>query len=441
MKPAQNMGAMPAYLTGPMARNSSASLVMKLFALGSGFLFAVAAARLLGPSGYGIVAVAISAATVVTTIGLLGIDGLALRETATRVARKEWGELRRFIRWASLSVLGASMVAALLLAGASRLTGAYDDALLLVSVAVPLLAGLLLVRGIVQGAGHVIAAQVPSDIVRWIVTLALIAILLLQGEKRVGAVIGVVVAALAVSLTVSVALLRRLLTGYPKAELLGSRPKHWVAEASPFLALALFGIVGTEISTLLLGWLAGPREAGLYQPIAKLAPIMLLATYSIEAALVPPMVQKWEDGDRAGLQRLLRRSAIASLVTTATISAAILIASPWILAAFGEEFTRYRSYLYWIAAAQMVSAALGASPLLLAMVGKMRPRLQAQAATLIVQAGLCMALIPSLGAAGAAISLTAAIVVWATLHWLLAWRATGIDTSFFGALPLPGETA
>jgi O-antigen/teichoic acid export membrane protein len=75
------------------------------------------------------------------------------------------------------------------------------------------------------------------------------------------------------------------------------------------------------------------------------------------------------------------------------------------------------------------------------MVGSMRPRLQAQAATLAVQAGLCIVLIPRLGAAGAAISLTAAILVWAILHWLLAWRDTGIDTSSFGALGLLRKTA
>ena len=195
-------------LTGPMARHSAASLAMKFFALGCGFLFAVAAARLLGPSGYGIVAVAISAATVVATIALLGIDGLALRETAALVTRQKWGELHAFIRWASLSVLGSSTLAALLLGGIGLLPGPFHNALVLMSFAVPPLAGIFLLRGILQGAGHVIAAQVPSDIVRWTGTLILISILILAGDSRTEAVIAAVIISLAASLAVSAVLSR-----------------------------------------------------------------------------------------------------------------------------------------------------------------------------------------------------------------------------------------
>ena len=50
---------LPASMTGPMARNSGVSLGAKMFALGAGFLYAVTAARVLGPAGYGIVAVVI----------------------------------------------------------------------------------------------------------------------------------------------------------------------------------------------------------------------------------------------------------------------------------------------------------------------------------------------------------------------------------------------
>jgi hypothetical protein len=43
--------------------------------------------------------------------------------------------------------------------------------------------------------------------------------------------------------------------------------------------------------------------------------------------------------------------------------------------------------------------------------------------------GLGLAFIPKLGAVGAVISLVAAILVWSLLHWWLALRTTGIDTS------------
>jgi O-antigen/teichoic acid export membrane protein len=102
-----------------------------------------------------------------------------------------------------------------------------------------------------------------------------------------------------------------------------------------------------------------------------------------------------------------------------------------ILAVFGPEFTRYQYLLLWIAVAQLINAATGAAPLLLAMGGDMKRRIRAQAATLVTQAGLGLLLIPYFGAVGAAMSLIGAILTWSLLHWWLALRATNIDTSVF----------
>ena len=48
---------------GPVARGSLMSIAIRVAALGLGFLQAVLTARLLGPEGYGTVAVALSIAT------------------------------------------------------------------------------------------------------------------------------------------------------------------------------------------------------------------------------------------------------------------------------------------------------------------------------------------------------------------------------------------
>ena len=318
------------------------------------------------------------------------------------------------------------------MASSSFLASGFGNALLLSSIAVPLLAALLLSRAMLQGLGRVVAAQIPYDVIRWAVTLVLIAILLVEGDGSPEAAIVAVLIGLAISLSVSVTLLNQFIARLPASEdEKNPNQSRWLSLAFPFLAIADFGIVGTELSTLLLGSLAGPREAGLYQPIAKSAPVMLLATYSIENVLAPRLVQKWEEGDLTGLQQLMRRSAFASFITTALITGAILLASPLIFLAFGREFAAYQSYFYWVGAAQIVNAMFGSSALLLAMVGDMASRLKGQVITLAIQASLAIILIPRLGAAGAVISLVTAIITWAILNWWLALRATGINTFAF----------
>jgi O-antigen/teichoic acid export membrane protein len=418
-----------------MARHSGGTLAAKLCGLAGGFLFSIAAARLLGPNSYGVVAVAISMATVVATVALVGINGLAVRESALMKTRQAWPELRSFVRWSARVVAAASASVAILMAASAAIPGPYSKALLLGAFAVPLLAGLHLLRGIIQGSGAVVAAQLPMEAIRWIVTLAIMGLLLVD-DSRIGAesVMVAVLVGLAAALLAAIGYAWRYLHGHGPVRWAEPRGRYWLVQSLPFLAIALFGIVGTEISTLLLGLLAGPNEAGLYQPIAKLAPLMLLANAAIEAALAPRIVQRWEISDKRGLQRLMGRSAVASTISTAIIAAAILLASPLILRAFGPEFTRYQRLLGWIATAQVINAATGSAALLLAMSGDNKRRIFAQAGTLAVQAGLGILLVPGMGAVGAVISLTSAIIIWSVLHWWIALRVTGIDTSLFGIL-------
>jgi O-antigen/teichoic acid export membrane protein len=419
---------------GAMARQSTGGLATKLFGLATGFIYAVAVARLLGPRGYGIVAVAISAATVVATVCLLGANALAVREVAAFSARKDLEGIRRFVAWSVRTVIAVSLIGALVMAAGSLFPGPYGRALLLGCALVPMLAVLHLLRGVIQGAGRVVAAQLPLDAVRWIVTLSLIGILVLVALPITpSTIILVVVVALATALGVSAFIYRECVRRIPNSGRADThRHENWLIQSLPFLAIALFGIVGTEVGTLLLGWLSGPREAGLYQPIAKLAPLMMLANAAIEAALAPRIVHSWEKHDTAGLQRLVSRSAFASTLATALIAGGIVVASPYILRAFGPEFTRYQSLVIWVAAAQVANAVTGFAPLVLAMTGDMRRRIWAQAVTMVLQAGLSFALIPSLGAVGAVIALSASILTWSLLHWWLVLRATGIDTSLLG---------
>jgi O-antigen/teichoic acid export membrane protein len=422
-------------LKGEMARRSGASLALQLFGIGSGFLFAVAAARLLGAHGYGLVAVALSVANVAAIVALLGSNGLAVREIATATARADWGRLRGFVRWSTWLVACTSILFGLVVAAVASVSGIYRDVLLLSAFAVPLLAGLQLVRGVNQGAHRIVAAQLPLDVIRWLLALSLMWFLIFdRGFSSPAQVLLIILFSYGISLAVASATVGVRVHALPRTAPSDASSVDWFAASVPFLTVALLGITATELNTLVLGSLAGPRDAGLYQPIAKIAPLMLMYKDAIEMPLAPRIAAMWEAGERQGLRRLIARSALASMVATSVVAAAILLASPWIFAAFGSEFESVRVYLYWIAAAQIANAAFGPSALLLAMTGDMRRRVQAQAVILIVQGVLTFALVPAFGVKGAAVALSIQMVAWAGINWALAKRSTGIDTSVLSAL-------
>jgi O-antigen/teichoic acid export membrane protein len=420
-------------LTGPMARHSGTSLGLQLFGIGCGFLFAVAAARLLGPRGYGLMAVALSVANVAAIVALLGANGLAVREVAASVAQADWKRLRGFVRWSVITVSMIAAFAAIGIAAASFITGPYRGVLLVGAAAVPLLAALLLLRGINQGARKIVASQLPMDVVRWVFALAATGYLLAAHvEPTPEQIVAIVLFSYAVALAIAGVALHRHLRRLPEGA--GTRAHGWLAASLPFLSVALLGIAATEMNTLLLGLISGPREAGLYQPLAKLSPLMLLAKDAIDMPLAPRIAELWQTGRREELTRLIQRSTLASALATAAVVTAILAASSFIFEAFGPEFETVRVYLYWIAAAQFANSAFGPSPLLLAMAGDMRRRIQAQAVTLLVQFVLTATLVPRFGVAGAVVALSLQIVTWSAVHWMFARRATGIDTSFLHAV-------
>jgi O-antigen/teichoic acid export membrane protein len=128
----------------------------------------------------------------------------------------------------------------------------------------------------------------------------------------------------------------------------------------------------------------------------------------------------------------MTRATTAATFATAIVAGIILLASPYILRAFGTEFVQYQYLLVWVAVAQVINAASGSAPLLLAMSGDMKRRMRAEFLTLVTQIGLAALLIPTMGAPGAVVALVAATLMWAGSHWWLALRTTGIDTSAFG---------
>jgi O-antigen/teichoic acid export membrane protein len=102
---------------------------------------------------------------------------------------------------------------------------------------------------------------------------------------------------------------------------------------------------------------------------------------------------------------------------------------------------RYQQLLGWIAIAQVINAATGSAALMLAMSGDIMRRVFAQITTLVVQVGLGVLMVPTMGAVGAVASLVAAIIIWSVLHWWLALRVTGIDSSLMGVLRGAREVA
>ncbi|MEM1346614.1 MAG: oligosaccharide flippase family protein [Pseudomonadota bacterium] len=428
-----------ALFAGPIARGATLSLAIRLIGIAVSFLQAVVAARLLGTENYGIAAVAIAAATMLGTLSTLGLGTLAVREIARQRARGNWGALRGFIgaSLGAVAVAGLTGAALLVLSvlSLSLFAPVYRTAVALGAVLVVVVAAIKLQRGMAQGFGRILSSQAPDEVVRPVLLLVFLAIVASSGaplspERYL--LLLAVAGGLALALGL-VALWRAICAMVPPA-LPQHEVRRWTGEALPFLQIAAVTAAFSEANTLLLGWLADPREAALFQPLARLSPLMTIAMQAVAMPFAPRVSALLATGETARVIAISRQVTLTTTAATLALVAAILAAAPTILAAFGPEFVAAAPALWWIAGAQCFNAACGPVGLLLTMANRAGMALRAQVLALLAMLLLGLALIPGLGAEGAAIALAAGIVTWniAMLRWVR--RDLGIDPALPGAL-------
>ena len=89
-----------------LLRTTVATLSLKIAGAGLGFANSILLARMLGPSEFGVYAVAMSLVNLAATLAVLGLPMLVARETAANAAHDQWNHLKGFLRRSSLDVAG-----------------------------------------------------------------------------------------------------------------------------------------------------------------------------------------------------------------------------------------------------------------------------------------------------------------------------------------------
>lgn len=431
--------------SGPIARGSMVSVGIRVTGLVLSFAQAIVAARLLGVTGYGLVAVALAVAQIGSKFALFGYGTLAVREVAAWLATGKQFLVKPFLRQSVVIVIWVSMICAAMIwivtTFASQALAEYASVLRVSALIIPVLALIQLFRGVAQGFGQVSNAQVPGEVLRPAMLLVMIGIslailpqltapafLVLFAIAGFGAVI---VGGFFVRKHPSTKSIAPPNAGHPA----------WFRESVPFFGLSLIAILQGEFATLMLALFSSVEQAGLYQPIARLTPIIALPASAAAMRYAPRISEFWSSDQ---MPRLVAVTRTYTAVTSGlTVIATLVLAGlgPWILAAFGSDFVGVASLLWIVGAAQIINTACGPVDDLLAMTN------HAKIATISKIAGLVSALIaaalliPAQGTLGAAISVSFGLLVWNIISLIAVRRLLGFDPSLLPfLLPKPTST-
>lgn len=420
----------------------STGIMALLYALSSvlGFLVGVMLARLLGASGYGVYALAMTTATLVGTLTEFGLPVLAMREVGTARSNGNWGRVRGLIAWSDRLILALSsgLIGATLLWIALRPDGdgvVPPAALLWAAALVPFVAIGKLRGFLLLALDRVFASQFPAMVLRPVLFLAgCLAIWGLSGQLAPESALAVQTVAAALVMVLAIAFYRRS----RPAELVAATPQRavrdWLSASLPMGLTEGLRLLQGQLALLLVGFLASASQAGIYRVADAIAQVTALIASVAGTAATPLFAKLWGDQDRAGLQRIAVTAAWAMTLGAMGLGLPVLLLGPWLFPAlFGTEFGASVPVFALLLAGLIAAGTLGLTLALANMTGQHLLATRAFVIIAVINLLCGVLLIPAHGALGGAIGTVFGTLLGTGWCALAYYRRTGLNPTLFQA--------
>lgn len=423
--------------SGRLLRGSTQLLVGQTAATLLAVLQGILLARLLGPAGYGVVALVTTFTALLTRFFDARSWETAVKYLTEFVERREYDTGRAVLRaLLAIDVLSSAVtwVVLFLLApwGARLVVEDPAGATLIRLYGLTVFA--LAPFGLAQGLLRI--ADRYRSIAFLLVSTALVELVLTVGAvvwaPSLRRLMGAFVLAAAVRVVLGLTSMARCtpalgLEGWWRAPLgpargrLGEVGRYW---ASSNVFAVLKGI-HQSVDTLLVGSFLGPAPAGLFRTAKNLSQAVSFPLTPLFQASFPELVRLHGTGREAELAHLYRRLLLWGAAAASVVGVGVaLLAQPLIVWTAGPDYAAAAPTLRWLAAGVAVTAATQFGHALLMAQRRLGAVFQSFAVPLVVQIGLLLALVPLRGqvAAGWAFLGFAAVrgaqLLFATRHAL-----------------------
>lgn len=392
-------------------------------------------ARTLSVAEFGTFGFALSLATVLAIPVSGGLPMLLTREVAGYSQTKDWAAYRGLVFAAYGWVAGICALVALGLLGWWLLARDMPAGPLLVAFLLVPFLGLNAVRsGILKGLGRPVMAEVPPQVLQpTLMILGYLGLAWLGLSSAVSVLwwyLGVVIAVFGLASLIlwrvqppEVHDVRSELDDLPR----------WRRSIVPFVLMSAATVLSTQIAVLLLGF-SGQEEAVAQMRVAERgAQLVALPLTFINTILGPYFVQAMKAKEPGALRRITVQSARMTLAASLPVALILVLFGRSLIGwTFGAPYDAL-SYLPMVIliGAQVLSVALGNGGMLLAMGGHERQTLYGLSLSLAMNGTVCLLLIGTYGAMGAAIGAASGIVVAKLYFYVMVRRQFSISSGLF----------
>jgi O-antigen/teichoic acid export membrane protein len=398
------------------------------------YAFNLALARFLTPHAYGDFRVAYSFAYFFGFAVLLGGDRVAPKVLAPSLETGASHQVGEYLRFYLGSALGLALVLTLITWAVSyvrvgSLRPLEHHPMTWVVLAVPLNAVGLMIAQVLQTARRPALSTLPWHIGLPVLDLVLFGMVVaIQGA--VGVVEAVLIGAVGIgTITLAQGLWARRLGLVTMARDAGFRDtRGWLKASLPMMGSFLVALALDQADLYFLEGLGDDAEVGYFAAAATASHLLLLvqtAIVGLVAPLAAPAIAAGDDASRAAYRRAQR----LMLWMTVPVAAALALGAGPALALFKPEYRVGETVLELLVVGNLAWAAGAISSLWLQYQGRAGTALTISVATLAVDSGLNLLLIPRYGmdgaAAGTAVTLAAGALALVVARRRAAGRAVG----------------
>ena len=418
-----------------MATSSIMAFVIRAAGVALMTVVTVLFTRLMGAEEYGRLAFLLSGSFIIVLFAGLGLPTASSRLVPRYLAREQRASAAHYLLMGlavvTLTAAIGAVTFALVLAALPDLFREYRFSLAGIVGLVVTISMMRFVSETSRAFGLQLTGFIAESIaVRGILLGALAAYAVTGTALGTDAALAIYVTAQALVVVGVVALV--LIRVRPEAGVLRPRPwrlyRGWLGVSVVMLVTPVYYFLLFETDILTLGILAGPYDVGLYQVARRLAELAVFCGGAASSVGLPRLARAHTERRPDRVQGTVDVMNLISVSSTALIVLVLVASGPFALRIFGPEFAQGYPVMMILAIGRLLAVLLGPASDLLLMTGHHRRLGRVNFAFAVLNIALNVALIPWLGAAGAAIATSTASVSWSAWLYMMALRLTPVDT-------------
>lgn len=412
-----------------VSRGAATSLLGTGLGTVAGLLVTMLLTRTLGADGYGSIALALSIAVLIESVGNVGLSNGSARMMAMARAEDDEARALRLLKASILAGTATGLVgtAVMVVVAASGVVGSSASIVLTITAPLVVVTGL---RAAIYGALRAyrdLRAVFVLSVVVPVMDIVVVGALVASGVRDIRAFAGAFVAVACCELVVAIGLLSNRRTIGPLFDTSRIDLRALIAFSLPLVVTQVFYFSIRSVDVLLLGLVRSPEAAGLYSPVMRLAESATKVLSAFPLLFVPiatAYVARKQTGELRDLYVSVTKWAY--LVGFPLILVMVVSPGPVLGLLFGERYEGLGTVARILALGYWVVLVTGLNGVTLSAIGAMKDMAIASGIGLALTLGVGVVLVRWLGPAGAAATNTIAYTFANVAFSVILFRRTKV---------------